>query len=240
MNICMFSGRVVRRPVCKTERRKKDNALFSVVKFDLAVDDMHGNDNTVYPKFEIIGRQAEVFAEKVPKGTKICITRSALKTESYTKDGERVTRNIFRVYEWEFAESKKYNDSLRRNEYMDDEGTGYGDEGLFDNDEYDDGEDNVEDQLNQARMKMMAKGFQMNRNAERTLFPQLPKPSPKKIWNGFKPEEIKAYMEMGYSKEELKEYERQMMSTVEGQKYMAKLMSSSGFVPANDEVPFQS
>lgn len=239
MNVCMFSGRVVRKPVCRMERRKKDNEKFAVVKFNLAVDDVHGNDSTVYPEFEIIGRQAEVFAEKVPKGTKICITRSALKTESYTKDGERVTRNIFRVYEWEFAESKKYNDSLRRNEYMDDESTGYGDDGLFDDDGYDDGENNVESQLNQARMKMM-EGFQMNRNAERIPLPQLPKPSPKKIWNGFKPEEIKAYMEMGYSKEQLKEYERQMMSSVEGQKYMAKLMSSSGFVPANGEVPFQS
>lgn len=106
MNNCMFSGRVVRKPVCRTERRKRDNEKFSVAKFSLAVDDVHGNGSTVYPDFEIIGRQAEVFAEKVPKGTKICITRSVLKTESYTRDGEKVSKNLFRVHEWEFAESK--------------------------------------------------------------------------------------------------------------------------------------
>lgn len=231
MNNCMFSGRVVKKPVCRTERRKKDNEKFSVAKFSLAVEDVHGNSDTIYPDFEIIGRQAEVFADKVPKGTKICITRSVLKTESYLRDGERVYKNLFRVHEWEFAESKKLNDSLRRDEYMDDEDAGYGDDSLFDEDEYDDGDDNVENQLNQARMKMMA---------GRAPLPRLPKPGPKKIWNGFKPEEIKAYMKMGYSKEQLKEYERQMMSSVEGQKYMAKLMSSSGFAPAGDEVPFQS
>lgn len=239
MNICMFSGRVVRKPVCKTERRKKDNEKFSVAKFSLAVDDVHGNGSTVYPEFEIIGRQAEVFAEKVPKGAKICITRSVLKTESYTRDGEKVSKILFRVHEWEFAESKKYNDSLRRDEDMDDEDTGYGDDSLFDEDEYDDGDDNVENQLNQARMKMMAAGLQMNRNAEKAPLPRIPKPSPK-IWNGFTSEEIKAYMAMGYSKAQIKEIERQMMSSVEGQKYMVQLLRSSGFVPAGDNVPFQN
>ena len=142
MNNCMFSGRVVKKPIFKTERRRKDNEKFSIAKFYLAVDDVHGNGNTVYPEFEIIGRQAEVFVDKVPKGTKICITRSVLKTESYMKDGEKVSKNVFRVHEWEFAESKKYNDSLRRDEDMDDEDNGYGDDGLFDGDEYDD-DDNV-------------------------------------------------------------------------------------------------
>ena len=237
MNNCMFSGRVVKKPVCRTERRKKDNEKFSVVKFSLAVDDVHGNGSTVYPEFEIIGRQAEVFADKVPKGAKICITRSVLKTESYVKDGERVSKNLFRIHEWEFAESKKFNDSLRRDEDMDDVVDGYGDDGLFDDDEYDDGDDNVENQLNQARLKMMAEGLQMNRSAEKTPLPRLPKPSPK-IWNGFTPEQIKAYMGMGYSKSQIKEIECQMMSSVEGQKYMAQLMQSSGFVPAGENVPF--
>lgn len=234
MNNCMFSGRVVRKPVCRTERRKKDNEKFMVAKFSLAVDDVHGNGDTVFPEFEVVGRQAEVFADKVPKGTKICITRSVLKTESYTKDGERVTRNLFRVHEWEFAESKKYNDSLRRDE--DDERDGYGDDGLFDEDEYDDA-DNVESQLDRARMQMMAAGMQKNRNAEKARLPRLPKPAPK-IWNGFTPDEIKAYVGMGYSKEQLKALESQMMSSVEGQKYMAQLMQSSGFVPAGGDVPF--
>lgn len=237
MNNCMFSGRVVRKPVCKTERRKRDNEKFSVTKFSLAVDDVHGNGNTVYPDFEIIGRQAEVFAEKVPKGTKICITRSVFKMESYSKDGERVNKSLFRVHEWEFAESKKSNDTLRRDEYMDDDSEGYGDDGLFDDDDYDSGENNVEYQLSQAR-KMMAAGMQMNRNAERGPLPRLPKPGPKKIWDGFTPEEIKAYMEMGYSKAQIKEIERQMMSSVEGQKYMAQLMRSSDFVPAGEDHPF--
>ena len=236
MNNCMFSGRVVRKPVCRTERRKRDNEKFSITKFSLAVDDVHGNGNTVYPEFEIVGRQAEVFAEKVPKGAKICITRSMLKTESYTRDGEKVSKNLFRVHEWEFAESKKSNDSLRRDEYMDDESDGYGDDGLFDEDEYDNGDDNVEYQLNQAR-KMIASGMQMNRTAERVPLPQIPKPSPK-IWNGFTSEEIKAYMDMGYSKAQIKDIEKQMMSSVEGQKYMVQLLRPSGFIPAGDDVPF--
>ena len=185
MNNCMFSGRVVKKPIFKTERRRKDNEKFSIAKFYLAVDDVHGNGNTVYPEFEIIGRQAEVFVDKVPKGTKICITRSVLKTESYMKDGEKVSKNVFRVHEWEFAESKKYNDSLRRDEDMDDEDNGYGDDGLFDGDEYDD-DDNVESQLDQARKRMLASGMQMNRAAERAPLPQLPKPS-LNIWNGFYP-----------------------------------------------------
>ncbi len=178
MNNCMFSGRVVKKPIFKTERRRKDNEKFSIAKFYLAVDDVHGNGNTVYPEFEIIGRQAEVFVDKVPKGTKICITRSVLKTESYMKDGEKVSKNVFRVHEWEFAESKKYNDSLRRDdEDMDDEDNGYGDDGLFDGDEYDD-DDNVESQLDQARKRMLASGMQMNRAAERAPLPQLPKLQP--------------------------------------------------------------
>lgn len=237
MNNCMFSGRVVRKPVCRTERRKKDNEKFSITKFNLAVDDVRGNSDTVFPEFEIIGRQAEVFAEKVPKGTKICITRSVFKTESYSRDGERVNKSLFRVHEWEFAESKKSNDSLRRDGYMDDDSDGYSDDGLFDDGDYDSGEDDVEYQLNQAR-KMMAAGMQMNRNAEKPQLPRLPKPAPKKIWNGFTPEEIKAYMEMGYSKAQIKEIERQMMGSVEGQKYMAQLMRSSGFVAAGDDAPF--
>lgn len=238
MNNCMFSGRVVRKPIFKTERRRKDGEKFSVAKFSLAVDDVHGNGSTVFPEFEIIGRQAEVFADKVPKGTKICITRSVLKTESYTKDGEKVSKSVFRVHEWEFAESKKYNDSLRRDEDMDDEDNGYGDDGLFDGDEYDD-DDNVESQLNQARKKMLVSGMQMNRDAARAPLLQLPKPS-LNIWNGFTPDQIKGYMDMGYSKAQIKEIERQMMGSVEGQKYMAQLMQSSGFVPAGDNVPFQN
>ena len=207
MNNCMFSGRVVKKPIFKTERRRKDNEKFSIAKFYLAVDDVHGNGNTVYPEFEIIGRQAEVFVDKVPKGTKICITRSVLKTESYMKDGEKVSKNVFRVHEWEFAESKKYNDSLRRDEDMDDEDNGYGDDGLFDGDEYDD-DDNVESQLDQARKRMLASGMQMNRAAERAPLPQLPKPS-LNIWNGFTPDQIKGYMDMGYSKAQIPSFAAQ-------------------------------
>ena len=92
------------------------------------------------------------------------------------KDGEKVSKNVFRVHEWEFAESKKYNDSLRRDEDMDDEDNGYGDDGLFDGDEYDD-DDNVESQLDQARKRMLASGMQMNRAAERAPLPQLPNPA---------------------------------------------------------------
>lgn len=238
MNNCMFSGRVVKKPSFKTERRRKDNEKFSVAKFNLAVDDVHGNGSTVFPEFEIIGRQAEVFADKVPKGTKICITRSVLKTESYMKDGEKVYKTLFRVHEWEFAESKKHNDALRRDEDMDDEDTGYGDDSLFDGDEYDD-DNNVESQLDQARKRMLASGMQMNRDAERAPLPQLPKTG-LNIWNGFTPGQIKGYMEMGYSKAQIKEIERQMMGSVEGQKYMAQLMQSSGFVPAGENVPFQN
>ena len=51
---------------------------------------------------------------------------------------------------------------------MDDEDNGYGDDGLFDGDEYDD-DDNVESQLDQARKRMLASGMQMNRAAAQQI-----------------------------------------------------------------------
>lgn len=241
MNNCMFSGRVVRKPVRKTQKRKSDNEMFTVVKFSLAVEDIHDEGTVVFPEFQIMGRQAEVFADKVPKGTRIYITRSSLKMDTYHVDGEKVTKFFYRVHEWEFAESKAVNDAIRKKESQGGEDDGYGDDGLFDeDDEYgddryeDDDMDDVESQLKKKNLARMNTG----RNALKQTLPKLPKVGAK-LWNGFTKEEIRAYMNEGYSKEQLKAIETKMMATEEGQKRMLALrMQSMGFTPAGADNPF--
>lgn len=114
MNKCVFSGRLVR----DVEYRSFASGN-GVARFSLAIDNRKKNKETgqwenqaVFLEFDAWGKQGELINEYFHKGDFILIEAKA-KVDTWEKEGQKRSRVLFNVDNFEFGPTKQREDAPR-------------------------------------------------------------------------------------------------------------------------------